>query len=224
MVAPAPTALVTGAAQRIGRALALDLAAHGWRIGLHCHTSVDQAERLAGEIKARAGVAVVLKADLTDVVDVEELVPRCAAALGAPTCLVNNASTFIYDDIATLDPKIWDAQLAVNLKDSRVPGQGIRSLPARRRRGERDQHDRPARMEADATLFLVRRLESCLVERNPDVGTGAGSSGPRQRHRPRPCVKERTSDRGGVPPAMRGHHPTAGDHAAGDRQRRPLHS
>ena len=42
--------------------------------------------------------------------------PRCAAALGAPTCLVNNASTFIYDDIATLDPKIWDAQLAVNLK------------------------------------------------------------------------------------------------------------
>ena len=116
MVAPAPTALVTGAAQRIGRALALDLATHGWRIGLHCHTSVDQAESLAGEIKAMGRVAIVLKADLTDIADVEKLVPRCAAALGAPTCLVNNASTFIYDDIATLDPKIWDAQLAVNLK------------------------------------------------------------------------------------------------------------
>ena len=169
MVAPAPTALVTGAAQRIGRALALDLAAHGWRIGLHCHTSVDQAESLAGEIKAMGGVAIVLKADLTDIAAVEQLVPRCAAALGAPTCLVNNASMFIYDDIATLDPKIWDAQLAVNLRAPVFLAKAFAaSLPAGAA-GQRHQHDRPACVEADATLLLLRRLEGGLVERNPTL-------------------------------------------------------
>ena len=112
----APTALITGAAQRIGRALALDLAAHGWGIGLHCRNSVDEAERLAAEIQAKGAKVAVLKADLTDFAAVADLVPRCAAALGPPTCLINNASMFVYDDVATLDPGVWDAQLAVNLK------------------------------------------------------------------------------------------------------------
>ncbi len=71
---------------------------------------------LAGEIEAKGGSAAVLRADLTDNAAVERLVDQCAAQLGAPTCLVNNASMFIYDDLATLDPRVWDAQLAVNLK------------------------------------------------------------------------------------------------------------
>lgn len=112
----APIALITGAAQRIGRALALDLAAHGWGIGLHCHNSVDEAENLAAEIRAKGTKVAVLKADLTDIAAVADLIPRCAKALGAPTCLINNASMFTYDDVATLDPSVWDAQLAVNLK------------------------------------------------------------------------------------------------------------
>jgi len=111
-----PVALITGAAQRIGRALALDLAAHGWTIGLHCRRSVDEADRLAAEIQAKGAKVAILKADLTDFAAVERLVPKCAAALGAPTCLINNASMFTYDDVATLDPEVWDAQLAVNLK------------------------------------------------------------------------------------------------------------
>ena len=111
-----PTALVTGAARRIGRVLALDLAGHGWRVGLHCRNSVDEAERLAGEIEGKGGSAAVLRADLTDNAAVERLVDQCAAQLGAPTCLVNNASMFVYDDLVTLDPRVWDAQLAVNLK------------------------------------------------------------------------------------------------------------
>ena len=112
----ARTALITGSARRIGRALALDFAAHGWRVGLHCHNSTEDAERLASEITAKGGAAAVLKADLADFDAVEALIPRCAAALGYPACLVNNASMFSYDDVATLDPKAWDAQLAVNLK------------------------------------------------------------------------------------------------------------
>ncbi len=113
---PVPTALVTGAARRIGRVLALDLAGRGWRVGLHCRNSAVEAERLAREIEGKGGSAAVLRADLTDNAAVERLVDQCAARLGAPTCLVNNASMFVYDDLVTLDPRVWDAQLAVNLK------------------------------------------------------------------------------------------------------------
>jgi len=113
---PAPVALITGAAQRIGRELALDLAQHGWGIGLHCHGSFDEAERLAAELQTQGAKVAVLRADLADFSAVERLVPQCAAALGTPTCLINNASMFTYDDVTSLDPAIWDAQLAVNLK------------------------------------------------------------------------------------------------------------
>lgn len=113
---PTPIALITGAARRIGRELALDLARHGWGIGLHCHGSLDEAERLAAELQARGAKVAVLRADLADISAVERLVPQCAAALGTPTCLINNASMFTYDDVPSLDPAIWDAQLAVNLK------------------------------------------------------------------------------------------------------------
>lgn len=112
----APTVLITGAARRIGRALALDFAAHGWAVGLHCHSSAVEAEQLAAAIEKQGAKAAVLKADLTDLAAVEHLIPQCTAALGPPTCLINNASMFAYDDVATLDPALWDAQLAVNLK------------------------------------------------------------------------------------------------------------
>jgi NAD(P)-dependent dehydrogenase (short-subunit alcohol dehydrogenase family) len=115
-MASAPTVLITGAAQRIGRALALEFAANGWRVGLHCHASRREADALAEEIADLGAVAAVLPADLADIASVERLVPACVDALGAPVCLINNASMFAYDDVATLASDAWDAQLAVNLK------------------------------------------------------------------------------------------------------------
>ena len=116
MPSAASTVLITGAAQRIGRVLALDFAARGWRVGVHCRSSRREAEQLAGEISAMGGAAAVLPADLADLADVHRLLPACTAALGPPTCLVNNASLFVYDDIASLDGEVWDRQLAVNLR------------------------------------------------------------------------------------------------------------
>ncbi len=115
-MAASATVLITGAAQRIGRTVALTFARNGWRVGVHCRSSRQEAEQLAAEIVGNGGMAAVLPADLANAGEVERLVPACVAALGAPTCLINNASTFIYDRVASLDSEVWDTQLAVNVK------------------------------------------------------------------------------------------------------------
>ena len=102
-MAPA-IALITGAARRIGRALALDLARHGWAIALHCNSSTAEAEALASTLRSQGASVAVLRADLSDIQAVERLIPQCVAALGAPSCLINNASMFAYDEVATLQP------------------------------------------------------------------------------------------------------------------------
>lgn len=113
---PSQTALITGAARRIGRAIAFDLAAHGWRVAIHYRHSRDEAEHLASEIDTAGGTAAALSANLADAEQAESLIARCAETLGAPTCLINNASEFSLDTIATLTSESWDTHLDTNLK------------------------------------------------------------------------------------------------------------
>ena len=110
------TVLITGAAHRIGRTLARDFAARGWRVAVHYRRSRDAAADVVSEIEAAGGIAVALAADLADADAVAGLIPRCRQALGAPTCLINNASEFLFDDLASLSPGRWDAHFAINLK------------------------------------------------------------------------------------------------------------
>jgi len=112
----AKTALITGAARRIGRAIAIDLAHHGWRVALHYRHSKDDAEALAAQIRAAGGEAAAIPADLAKPQDIERLIPLCSEALGPPTCLVNNASEFLVDTVATVTPASWDTHLDINLK------------------------------------------------------------------------------------------------------------
>ena len=110
------TALVTGAARRLGRIIALDLAARGWRIGVHYRSSATQAAALVAEIERNGGRAAALAADLDRLDALPELIAACATALGAPTCLINNAARFERDTLDTLDGATWQAQLDVNLR------------------------------------------------------------------------------------------------------------
>ncbi len=110
------TVLITGAAKRIGRALALDFAARGWRVGVHYNRSRDAAEEVAANIRQSGGRAVVLAADLRDLQQVKALTGKCAVELGPVNCLVNNASVFEHDDIKRLDEAGWALHMDVNLR------------------------------------------------------------------------------------------------------------
>ena len=109
-------ALVTGGAQRIGRAITLALAERGYAVAIHARRSRAEADRLSAEIAAAGGRAAVLTADLADHEAVLRLVPDAAAAVGALTLLVNNASEFEPDEIGQLDRARFDRHLAVNLR------------------------------------------------------------------------------------------------------------
>lgn len=112
----APVALITGAARRIGRAIALAMARDGWHIAVHYRRSREEAAELVEELERTGSRAVALAADLGDVAAAGSLVSRCREQLGPPTCLVNNASEFLLDTVATLDPETWDKHLDINLK------------------------------------------------------------------------------------------------------------
>ncbi|MCX5570556.1 SDR family oxidoreductase [Kaistia nematophila] len=109
------TALVTGGARRIGRAIVEDLARNGFAVAIHCRSSVDVAEALADDIRRQGRRALVLSADLADLDAARALPARAAEALGPLTLLVNNASIFEADGIGSLDPERFQRQTTVNL-------------------------------------------------------------------------------------------------------------
>lgn len=127
-----PAALITGAAKRIGRAIAEDLADAGWAVALHYQQSQAEAEDLAAAICARGGQAVTVPADLTDEAQVQTLLPRAAAALGQPVgVLVNNASLFERDSALDATRASWDRHLEANLRAPFVLTQHlVEQLPA----------------------------------------------------------------------------------------------
>lgn len=111
-----PNVLITGAAHRIGRAIAFDLAANGFGVAVHYLHNKDKAEKLVASIKEVGGRAVAIQADLADEAQVKTIVPAAAAALGALTVLVNNASEFENDTVENCTRESWDMHMNVNLR------------------------------------------------------------------------------------------------------------
>jgi NAD(P)-dependent dehydrogenase (short-subunit alcohol dehydrogenase family) len=122
-------ALVTGAARRIGRAIALDLAAHGFAVAIHCDGSHDDAERLAEIINKDGGMAGVVQADLADPHAAARLVDDAIATIGSLGIVVNNASIFENDSISDFTNGVWDRHFNIHVKAPALISQALaRSL------------------------------------------------------------------------------------------------
>lgn len=96
-----PVVLVTGAARRLGREIALDLARHGYDIAVHYRHSMDEAMETVRTLRGMGSRAEVFSADLSDEAACRALLPAVTAHFGRVDAVVNNASTFEYDDAAS---------------------------------------------------------------------------------------------------------------------------
>ncbi len=110
------TALITGAARRIGREIALSLADKGWDIALHYHRSEGEAQEVASRIERKGCRCVILGADLADAEAASTLIARATAALGPLALLVHNASVFEKQGLSGFSHETFAAHMAVNLE------------------------------------------------------------------------------------------------------------
>lgn len=94
-----PVALVTGGARRLGRAIVLELAAHGWDVGVHYRSSAGDAMETVAAAQSLGAAAEALVADLADEAACRALLPEFARRLGRVRAVVNNASIFEHDDV-----------------------------------------------------------------------------------------------------------------------------
>ncbi|MEO1312079.1 MAG: SDR family oxidoreductase [Pseudomonadota bacterium] len=108
-------ALITGAAARLGEAVAVKLAGLGFDICVHYNRSKAAAEETAERIRATGRRAALIQGDLSDWDAVSRLVPEATAALGPLCVLVNNASRFEADELQSMTRESWEAHLGANL-------------------------------------------------------------------------------------------------------------
>lgn len=104
--------LVTGAARRIGRVIAIELARHGFEVAIHYNTSHKEAERVAHECND----APIFKADLSRVEEIRKLFREVRERFGPLNCLVNNAARFTRFNALDITEADWDFIHSVNLK------------------------------------------------------------------------------------------------------------
>lgn len=110
------TVLVTGAAKRLGRAIALDLAGAGWNVAVHYFGSSADAEIVAAEIRARGVKCATFAANFAREEETAKLIPAATKALGPLTALINSASLFENDDWQSATRKTWDDHIETNLR------------------------------------------------------------------------------------------------------------
>ncbi|MEI4471990.1 SDR family oxidoreductase [Frigidibacter sp. MR17.24] len=156
-------ALVTGAGARLGRAMALHLARRGHDVAVHYAGSSAAAQEVVAEARALGVRAEALQADLLDEAAAAALVGRAATALGGPlTVLVNNASIFEHDDIASATMASWERHIGSNL---RAPFQLIQAFAAQA----------PAAGTADgepvATGLVVNMVDQRVLKPTPEFVT-----------------------------------------------------
>jgi NAD(P)-dependent dehydrogenase (short-subunit alcohol dehydrogenase family) len=151
---PRPVALVTGAAQRIGRAIALELAAHGHDLVVHTRHSRAAADETAALAQAMGARAVVVTADLAYEDDARGVVPAAVAALGRLDLVVNNASAFVYDAPETFGYAAMEMHLRANTGAPVVLAQAL--------------HQHLTEASPQRRGCVINLLDQKLVNPNPD--------------------------------------------------------
>ncbi len=109
-------AIVTGASRRIGRAIALEVAAHGAAIAVHYRSSHAEADAVVAEIARKRGKAHAFHANLQNVSEIEKMVTDVLASFGRIDVLVNSASVFTRKPLEEITERDWDSNLDTNLK------------------------------------------------------------------------------------------------------------
>ncbi len=109
-----PVALVTGGARRIGRAIALELARHGWSVAVHYRGSGAEARETVEQLRRQGARAEAFAADLADESQCQALVPAVLERFGTLQAVVNNASLFDYDDVASFSVRSMERHWRAN--------------------------------------------------------------------------------------------------------------
>lgn len=109
-----PVALVTGASDRIGAAIAATLAAEGYAVVIHYRSGAKGAQAVCQGIRDAGGKAEIVQADLANRAERATLIERASAFFGPLTVLINNASTFEPDAATDVEETLWDAHFAVH--------------------------------------------------------------------------------------------------------------
>lgn len=151
-MASRPVALVTGAARRVGRVIALDLAAQGFDLAVHYRGSQAEALAVVAEARALGAEAQAFAADLADEAAARALVPAVAAFFGRLDAVVNNASTFEYDDPGGFSYALLERQIRANTAPAVVLAQAL--------------HDHLTAREG--TGCVINLLDQKLWNPNPD--------------------------------------------------------
>ena len=147
-----PVVLVTGSARRVGRAIALELAGHGFDVAVHYRGSADEAQATAQDCAALGARAQTFQADLSDEAAARALLPAVVQAFGAVDAVVNNASDFEYDDPGSFSYALMERQWRANTAPAIVLAQALHEhLQAR-----------------GATGCVVNLLDQKLWNQNPD--------------------------------------------------------
>ena len=128
-------ALITGAAKRIGRSIALRLAADGADIVINYASSKPEAEELLAEIKSTGRRAIAVQADVSHRSDVQKLFSATENEFGRLDILVNNSGTFFEAKFEELTEDQWDLILNVNLKSQFLCAQSAAPIMKRQGRG-----------------------------------------------------------------------------------------
>lgn len=155
-------ALVTGAARRLGRAMALYLAGRGYDVAIHYDRSADEAEATAQAARQMGVRAEIFQADLLRDDATEALIPAATEALGPLSVLVNNASIFEYDTLASATRESWDRHIGSNLRAPFLLTQAFaaQAAPAEQANGE-----------ALATGLVVNMVDQRVLKPTPEFMT-----------------------------------------------------